>query len=288
MIYRSFIGSIALAAAIGLTVADATAFDEAKYPDWKGQWSRLQTLRTRASPNPSFDPNKFQGLAQEAPLTPEYQAILEASLADQAAGGAGLDRDYVCFAAGMPRMMNVYSTMEVIVMPEVTHILMGFLRENRRIFTDGRGWPQDIEPSIAGYSIGQWIDTQGSGRYDLLQVETRGFKGLRTLDSTGLPLHEDNQSIIKERFYSDKADRNILHDEITVIDHAFTRPWIVIKDYRRSGEAQPLWRDSVCLEENQHVRIGNDSYMLSADGLLMPAKKDQPPPDLRYFKQPRK
>jgi len=25
--------------------------------------------------------------------------------------------------------------------------------------------------------------------------------------------------------------------------------------------------------------------MLSADGFLMPAKKDQPPPDLRYFKQ---
>jgi hypothetical protein len=28
--------------------------------------------------------------------------------------------------------------------------------------------------------------------------------------------------------------------------------------------------------------------MLSADGLLMPAKKDQPPPDLRYFNQRRK
>jgi hypothetical protein len=24
---------------------------------------------------------------------------------------------------------------------------------------------------------------------------------------------------------------------------------------------------------------------MSADGYLMPAKKDQPPPDLRYFKQ---
>jgi hypothetical protein len=28
--------------------------------------------------------------------------------------------------------------------------------------------------------------------------------------------------------------------------------------------------------------------MLSADDLLMPAKKDQPPPDLRYFKETRK
>jgi hypothetical protein len=288
MIHRSLIVFLALSVAMGLTVARVAAFDEAKYPDWKGQWSRLQTLRDRVSPNPSFDPNKFEGLAQEAPLTPEYQAILEASLADQAAGGSGRDRDYVCFSAGMPRMMNVYSTMEIIVMPEVTHILMGFLHETRRIFTDGRSWPESIEPSFAGYSIGQWIDTNGGGRYDLLQVETRGFKGLRTLDSTGLPLHEDNQSIIKERIYGDAADGNILHDEVTVIDHAFTRPWTVSKDYRRSKEPQPPWRDSACVEDNQHVRIGNDSYMLSADGLLMPAKKDQPPPDLRYFNQPRK
>jgi len=28
--------------------------------------------------------------------------------------------------------------------------------------------------------------------------------------------------------------------------------------------------------------------MLSADGLLMPTKKDQPAPDLRYFNQSRK
>jgi hypothetical protein len=31
--------------------------------------------------------------------------------------------------------------------------------------------------------------------------------------------------------------------------------------------------------------IGSENYFLSADGLLMPAKKNQPPPDLRYFKQ---
>jgi hypothetical protein len=29
--------------------------------------------------------------------------------------------------------------------------------------------------------------------------------------------------------------------------------------------------------------IGNDDYMLSADGLLMPQQKGQLPPDLRYF-----
>jgi hypothetical protein len=36
------------------------------------------------------------------------------------------------------------------------------------------------------------------------------------------------------------------------------------------------------------VQIGNEGYFLSAEGFLMPAKKDQPPPDLRYFNPSRK
>jgi hypothetical protein len=32
------------------------------------------------------------------------------------------------------------------------------------------------------------------------------------------------------------------------------------------------------------VAIGNEAYFLSSDGMLMPVRKDQPPPDLRYFK----
>jgi hypothetical protein len=36
------------------------------------------------------------------------------------------------------------------------------------------------------------------------------------------------------------------------------------------------------------VEIGKEGYFLSAEGLLMPTKKDQPPPDLRYFKETKK
>jgi hypothetical protein len=165
---------------------------------------------------------------------------------------------------------------------------MATFNDTRRIFTDGRDWPEVIEPSYAGYSIGKWIDTDGDGRYDVLEVETRGFRGLRTLDSTSIPLHEDNQTIVKERFYGDKANPNILHDEITLIDNAFTRPWSVTKDYRRSPQARPVWRESECIESNSHVLLGNEHYMLSGDGLLMPAKKGQAPPDLRYFNSPQK
>jgi hypothetical protein len=34
--------------------------------------------------------------------------------------------------------------------------------------------------------------------------------------------------------------------------------------------------------------IGGEHYYLSGEGFLMPVRKDQPPPDLRYFKQPQR
>jgi hypothetical protein len=40
-----------------------------------------------------------------------------------------------------------------------------------------------------------------------------------------------------------------------------------------------------CAENNPHVIIGKEGYMLSADGSLMPVRKNQPPPDLRSFNQ---
>jgi hypothetical protein len=140
------------------------------------------------------------------------------------------------------------------------------------------------EPSFVGYSVGQWIDEDGDGKFDVLAVETRNFKGPRAYDNSGLTLHEDNKSIIKERIYLDKADKSVLHDEITVIDTALARPWTVVKNYKREADPKPVWHEDVCAEGNEHVRIGRQNYMLSADGFLMPAKKDQAPPDLKYFK----
>jgi hypothetical protein len=156
----------------------------------------------------------------------------------------------------------------------------------RRIYTDGRTRPEEVEAAFAGYSIGKWIDQDGDGRYDVLEVETTHMKGPRNFDVDGLPLHNDNQSIIKERIFLDKDNPDLLHDEITTIDHALTRPWTVMKSYRR--EKNPIWNEYDCNENNNHVAIGKENYFLSADGYLMPGRKGQQPPDLRYFDQVRK
>jgi hypothetical protein len=61
--------------------------------------------------------------------------------------------------------------------------------------------------------------------------------------------------------------------EVTVIDHALSRPWSVLKSYRHGSDPQPLWLESVCGEGNNHVQIGKENYMISGDGLLMPTKR---------------
>ena len=264
--------------AAGLSTASASAqiFDTAKYPNLQGQW------RPIGGPG-RFDMSKPAGRGQQAPLTAEYQAIFEANLKDQAEGGQGTTSTYKCISPGMPRVTNAYGEVEFIITPDTTYILQDHILDDRRIFTDGRNWPAELEPTLLGYTIGKWIDSNGSGRYDVLEAETRGFRGPRVFDGSGLPLHEDGQTIVRERIFVDQADANVAHDEVSVIDHALTRPWTVMKNYRRDPNPRPFWTEEYC-ENNNHVFIGKEHYVLSAGGLLMPAQKDQPPPDLRYFK----
>jgi len=285
MLYRSSTCALALAAALMATMGGARAANDAKYPDWSGQWDTVSPRLGGQSVK--FDPYKAFGKAQEAPLTPEYRKIHEDSMADQAKGGQGNFLDHaMCIPGGMPSMMSV-PRMEYVITPRTTYIAAG--SDLRRIFTDGRPWPTEVEPTYQGYAIGKWIDEDGDGVYDVLEAETRGpFKGPRAYDATGLPLHFDNQSTFKERFHLDKNDPNLLHDEITVFDHALTRPWSVDKTYTRNPNPYPNFSRVSCMENTHQTVIGKENYFLSADGLLMPAKKDQPPPDLRYFKQTQK
>ena len=291
MLYRSSTTMIALAVALTVTMGGAWAADEVKYPNWKGLWAAVNPPLGPNSQIIKFDPTKASGPAQQAPLTPEYQKVLEESMADQANGGLGNYPTARCLPGGMPRVM-ASPRLEYVITPEITYILGGAGNiENRRIFTDGRDWPKEgeIDPSYIGYSIGRWIDEDGDGRYDVLEVETRGpFKGPRAYDHSGLPLHFDNQSTFKERFYLDKRNPNLLHDEITVFDNALTRPWTVDKTFRRNSNSYLNWDEINCNEGNSQVVIGQQNYYLSWDGELMPTRRNQPPPDLKYFKQPPK
>jgi len=280
MHYPTTIGAMAVAALVSLNAAAAKA-GEMQYPDIETQW---RNPLSNGFGNP-WDTTKPMGLGQEAPLTPEYQAIFEKSVKEQADGGQGNSLGLTCIHPGMPKVMNFSEPGEIMIRPHATYIVTQRYPV-RRIYTDGRDFPADEAPTFTGYSIGKWLDEDGDGRYDVLEVETRNFKGPRVFESTGLPLHQDNQTIVKERIFLDKSDPNTLHDIVTTIDHALTRPWTVDRIYKRVRE--PKWREKTCHGANLHLAIGSEQYFLSADEKLMPVKAGQQPPDLRYFKQSNK
>jgi hypothetical protein len=260
---------------VGLTLG--ASGENAKYPDWSGSWNR------RAGG--TFDPSKPPGLGQQAPLNDEYQKVLEASVAAQAAGGQGNNPMAACIPPGMPRMMISYGGgLEFVITPQITYVIQGEpMSQLRRIYTDGRAWPDSIDASFSGYSIGKWESSEEGGPFDILSVETREIKGPRSYDSSGIPFHADNATVVKERIFLDKKNPDILMNETTTIDNALTRPWTVTRIYHRKRD--PKWLETICGEDEHQVKIGNEQYYLSGDGHLMPTRRNQPPPDLRYFKE---
>jgi hypothetical protein len=275
---RRGLGVIVLVAALGAATAasalEAANHDE-RYPDIGGTWVRPGAAQ--------WDPTKPAGLRQQAPLTAEYQAIFENNLNIAKSGGQEYNPQVNCLPAGMPRVMIAYDPLEFIVTPDVTYMRSDHLAQFRRIYTDDRPWPDEIKPSFVGYSIGRWVDQDAQGRYGALEVETRSLKGPRSLDASGLPLDADNQTIVKERIFLDQADRNLLHDQVTTIDHAYTRPWTVVRSYNRDPD--PVWVENNCGADNHYVSLGKETYFISADGYLMPTKKNQPEPGLKDFDQ---
>src|SRR4030088_114317 len=93
MLTTTSIRTLALAAAaLAIAVGGARAGDEMKYPDLRGEWH-------------GTGGNKWP---TPAPLTAEFQAIFEANLRDQEAGGPGDTPTIGWLPPGMPREVDVF------------------------------------------------------------------------------------------------------------------------------------------------------------------------------------
>jgi hypothetical protein len=268
---RSF---VAVALLAGLSVA-ARAQDMKKYPAFEGMWDRGSSIA-------GWDPGKPPGKGQQPPLTPQYQAVYEANIAKDKAGRE-FDPKFTCGPVGMPRVMTMNQPMELIIKPATVYMLMENQSPLRRIYTDGRPWPQTPDPGYVGYSIGHWIDSNNSGTYDTLEVETRALRGVRLMDNSGIPLADDGSTVVTEKLYLDKQNPDMLHNDITTMDHAFTRPWVVSRFYKRVHNGRP--QEYNCGEDNRWIVLGGYTYLADPDGYLMPIQKDEPPPDPKLFQK---
>lgn len=244
---------------------EASAGTAMRYPDWSGQWQRIGSLNW---------PPEGYGKAGPAPLTPEYKAVYDRNLELRAQGVLAGDPPATCLPPGMPRVMKMSFPMEIVVTPGITYIIADWDSQVRRIYTDGRDWPSYILPEFNGYSIGQWHDENKDGVYDMLSIETRGIKGPRSIDSTGVVLHENDQTVVREEIR--RIDENTMEDRITTIDDAFTGPWTIHQRYRHVAK-DIVWVEYVCAEGNRHIKLGDEWYFLNDDeGILEPTREGQP------------
>ena len=90
-----------------------------------------------------------------------------------------------CIVHGMPRVWTAPFPFEILQYPDRVYILYESNSAVRRIYTDGRGFPQDYPATFMGYSIGRWDgDTMVAETTNIRAVEG----GLLWLDNVFTPL----------------------------------------------------------------------------------------------------
>ena len=82
------------------------------------------------------------------------------------------------------------------------------------------------------------------------------MRGPHVWDQSGMPMADDDEGVIKERITFDKSD-GLLHDEMTTVDNSLTRPWTVMKTFKR--QAKVWWSNDNCVEGQapRHHRQGD-------------------------------
>jgi len=224
-------------------------------PNWNGVWERTGSI--------NWDPRIPDGQLDRPMLTPRYQARYEDVLAARATGRTIGDPTAACLPPGMPRIMNMVYPMEIFQRPGQVAVFAEWQSQVRRIFTDGRGHPDDLDRSFNGHSVGRW-----EGR-DLL-VDTVGMRDEVVLTQTGIAL--SGQLRVTERFH--EVDANTLTDTITLIDpEALVAPWTVVKTFRRAPKTEIL--EYVCEENNRNPVLPDGSV-----GVTLPSRDATPADDV--------
>jgi len=120
-----------------------------------------------------------------------------------------------CAPFGIPRLLNHVDPFEIIQTNNRVIMIFETGDSIRQIWTDGRGHPEDLDPTWLGNAIGHW---EG----DTLVVDTIGFKDKSWLDTAGHP-HSDALHLT-ERIR--RVDHDTLQNDLTFDDpKTYTKPW---------------------------------------------------------------
>ncbi|HWK54094.1 MAG TPA: hypothetical protein VNR18_06980 [Hyphomicrobiales bacterium] len=209
---------------------DASYAELDKLPDFRGLWF------------PAFAFGS--GPAEEPKLIGAAKEFYETETAKVAA-----DPNYEipegpnnCEPPGMPYFMTMPYSIEFLFTPGKITVMQEAHMMVRRIFTDGRPFPEEPDPGYFGDSRGHW---EG----DTLVVETRNTRAGQRLGVAGIYNSED--LVIHERLYLDKDNPDTLHLDFTYEDpNVLEQPWHLSHTFRRDRTWEML--EYICDENDRH------------------------------------
>jgi hypothetical protein len=243
-------------AALGVLLASvAAAAAQPAEPDLTGLWTRGPAVQSAFQPPPS-GPGPVRNLTPPPPtagggfggswrgdhtnpiLQPwAAQRVKQHADAD-AAGKPFLTPQQRCYPHGVPFVLQLNDTVQVLQTPNVVALL--YAREMRtRLIYLNVAHPKDLEPSYYGNSVGHF---EG----DTLVVDTIGLNDKTWTDRMGTP--HTTQLHVVER-YRLLEDGKVLRVNFTVEDPgAFTMPWSATVSYRPEPDG---YHEQVCAENNR-------------------------------------
>lgn len=212
----------------------------AKLPDWSGVW------------NPSIVDQGNQVGTNMPPWKPAIAEKIKKQLAEEKAGRPA-PIVVSCLPQAMPAwMLIMHNAMEILYTPgRVTFLGESDGNRLRRIYTDGRGHPDEGDLTFHGHSTGKWDG-------DALVIETVDIKPqtmFAVSEAAGVPNNGDMKII--ERIHLGAPD--ILHDDLEIFaPNVLTRPWKTTRKWFRQRARKFDIVEGVCLEGNYRETVDAD------------------------------
>jgi hypothetical protein len=151
------------------------------------------------------------------PLLPAAAAAVE-----ERRQGGYLPPSTYCLPHSVVDGLLVPTPFKIVHSPGLTLVLFEEFARFQQVFTDGRGFPEDMQPAWMGYSIGRWEREE-------LVIETKGLND-RVLLGAGAGVLATASLHLTERFR--RPNFGSMELRVTVDDPTtFTRTW----------SSKPLW-----------------------------------------------
>ena len=178
-------------------------------------------------------------------LKPDEILPWAASLYKQRQDNFRKDTDGIgCLPAGPKAGIGVGNLpMKIVQTPNLVVVLYEYQTNFRQFFIDGRGLPEDPNPTWMGYSVGRWDG-------DTLVITTAGYNDRTTIDLAGHPHTEALR--MTERYH--RRDVGHLEVQVTLDDpKAYTRPFTLPMEFTLIPDGQLI--EYVCENERDKSHL---------------------------------